>query len=84
MTVTEEEKARRRKAMAEASQRVDQMFREIEENHHRRLADAIHASIAEAGESVSVEEAIEMLRSFDASGRAPPVRKQVGTTKWGR
>jgi hypothetical protein len=84
MAITEEEMDRRRKVMAEARTRANQMFKEIEEHHQQRLAAAIHASIASAGESVSVDEAIEMLKSFDSSGEAPQVRKQAGNTKQGR
>jgi hypothetical protein len=71
MTVSEQEIARRRKRIAEIRARSDEMFRTIEEEHHQRIADAIHASIREAGESVSVDEARRMLDAFFETGRVP-------------
>lgn len=70
--------------MAEAGIRADRMLKEIEKHHQQRLAMAIHASIAEAGEAVSIDGAIEMLDSFFSSGKVAPVRMQAGNNKRGR
>jgi len=71
MTVSEQEIARRRKRIAEVRARSDEMFRKIEEEHHQRIADAIHASIREAGEPVPLDEARRMLDTFFEAGKVP-------------
>jgi glutamate-1-semialdehyde aminotransferase len=68
MAVSDEEVARRRKVMTEAGRRAHERIREALRQRQERLASAIHASIAEAGESVSVGEAIAMLDSFFETG----------------
>jgi hypothetical protein len=50
--------------MAAAGRRADERVREAVLRRQKRLASVIHASIAEAGEAVSVDEAIAMLDSF--------------------
>lgn len=61
--VTEEEKARRRRVMDEAAARMARMAKETDEILQRRLADTIHASIECAGETMTVDEALVLLRS---------------------
>lgn len=57
--ITDEEKARRRRRMAEVGERMDPP----RANRQRRTADAIHASIAEAREGMPFDEALALLRS---------------------
>ena len=71
MTVSEQELTRRLKVMADLRARADEKFKKIEEERHQRIADAIHASIREAGEAVPVDEAIAMLDSFFETGKVP-------------
>lgn len=64
---TKEEIERRKRKMAEAGARADRMIAETTRFHQERIAAAIHRSIANAPAAISVEEALEMLRAFDAA-----------------
>jgi hypothetical protein len=61
--ITDEEKARRRRVMDKAAALMDRRSRETDEILRRRMADTIHASIAQGGEAMSVEEALARIRS---------------------
>lgn len=58
------ETERKKVKMAEARAIMQARFDEAVEDRQRRLADAIHASVAEAGDPVSVEEARRQLAEF--------------------
>jgi hypothetical protein len=60
---TDEEEARRRRVMDEAAALMDRRSKETDEILRRRMADTIHASIAQEGEAMSVEEALARIRS---------------------
>jgi hypothetical protein len=61
--VTDEEKARRRRVMDKAAALMERRSRETDEILRRRMADTIHASIAQGGEAMSVEEALARIQS---------------------
>ena len=60
ITIAEEEIERRRWVSAKMRQRAVQVFQEIE-HQQQRLANAVHASLAEVRDSLRVDEAIRML-----------------------
>jgi hypothetical protein len=60
--------------MADVAERAKKLFDDITAERQERLAAAIHLSIAEAGEAVPVEEALQMLVEFDRTGK-PPARR---------
>jgi len=65
MTNSSEEIARRKRIMAEARARADQMLDNVTFEHQAKIASAIRQSIADAPPSMTVEEAQEMLSKFD-------------------
>jgi hypothetical protein len=61
--ITDEEKARRRRVMDEAAALMDRRSKETDEILRQRMAATNHASIAQGGEAMSVEEALARIRS---------------------
>jgi hypothetical protein len=80
-TSADEERVRKIRIMAEARERMRRRSEETLEIRQRRLADAIHNSIAEARPPVSVEEARAALRAFGPIKDRPTPSSSVGRSR---